>query len=229
MTRPVLAALACVALAQTAHAQVEVQGAERARYRDCLARSEAEPVEAYEDALAWIGAGGEEPARHCTAIALLRIGHEEEAATRLEALATDMPEDAPGARAEYLRQAASAWLLAGALDRAETAASAALSWATGDADLHLLRAQIRLEAEDYPGAQGDLDQALAGRPDNAEALIMRTHAKLGQGALTDAQADAEAAIAADPESVEARLALGDVREAIRGSSASLGDAEAPAE
>jgi tetratricopeptide (TPR) repeat protein len=196
---------------------------EQARYAQCLertgaAQTEEMAVEAYEAALAWESAGGGPPAEHCAAIALLRLGHEEEAAMRLEALTGQSLFAAPEQRAELLRQAASAWLLAGELARAEAAAGRAIE-AAPDPDLAVLRARVRLEAENYAGAEADLSDALARRAGDAEILLLRALARLAQGRPDAALADAEAAVEADPQSVEARLMLGDVREAIRTSDA----------
>jgi tetratricopeptide (TPR) repeat protein len=204
-------------LAPQALAQEQAQ--EQARYAQCLERTGAAQtgdmaVEAYEAALAWESAGGGAPAEHCTAIALLRLGHEEEAAMRLEALTGQSLFAAPEQTAELLRQAASAWLLAGELARAEAAAGRALE-AAPDADLAVLRARVRLEAENYAGAEADLTDALARRAGDSGTLALRALARMAQGDLTAALRDAEAAVEADPQNVEARLTLGDVREAIR--------------
>lgn len=193
---------------------------EQSRYAACLDHTAETAVEAYEEALAWETEGGGAPAEHCAAIALLRLGHEEEAATRLEALTGEPLFAAPDAAAELMRQAASAWLIAGELARAEAAATRAMETAPGSFELVMLRARVRVEAQDYAGAEADLTEALALRADNVEALVLRAHAHLGQAELTAALDDAQAAVRADPQNVDARLALGDVREAIRASSAS---------
>lgn len=207
-----LAALAgLVPAAAAAQFDVGAEGADP--YAACIARTRTEPVEAYEDALAWGTLGGGVQAQHCAAIALVALGHEEEAATRLEAL-SDAPALLP-AKAELLRQAASSWLVAGELERAHRAIGRALEVNPNQPDLHLLRAKIALDGKDFEGAIPDLDKAVGGMPGNPEPLILRAHAKLYDGALDDALADAEAAVEADPRNVEARLILGDIREAIR--------------
>lgn len=191
---------------------------DQSRYAACLDHTAEEAEQALADAFVWEEDGGEAYARHCIAIALLRLGEEEEAAARLEALTEEALFAAPELSAELLRQAASAWLLAGELARAEAAATRAIEAAPGF-DLSVLRARIRLEALNYAGAEADLTEALVLRAGDAEALVLRAHARLGRAQLTAALEDAQAAVRADPDSVDARLALGDVREAIRASSA----------
>jgi tetratricopeptide (TPR) repeat protein len=209
MMRAVSAVFVCLAAATPALAQ------DPARYADCMQHTAEEAVDAYEEALAWESQGGGAAARHCAAIALVRLGHEEEAATRLEALTGDPLFAAPEEKAELLRQAASAWLIAGEIARAEAAATNAIAVTPGVFDLLLLRAQVRIAAQDYAGAQADLTESLALDGQNAEALLLRAQANLALQALPAALADAEAAVAADPQNVQARLVLGDVREAIR--------------
>ncbi len=210
---PILAAALLLAIpAASAWAQ-----GDPGRYAECLAQdmsTEEAALAAYQSALDWQAAGGGAEAKHCAAIATLRLGYEEEAAARLMDLAETERFSAPELRGELLRQAASAWLLAGILDEAEETATNAVNAAPGY-DTAMLRARVRMETRDYAGAETDLGGALAERPGDVDALILRTHAHLGQGELTAALNDAQAAVEADPQSVDARLALGDAREAIR--------------
>ena len=203
--------IVCLIVAAPAFAQAPARDA---RYTDCLARAVPDPEAALAEGFAWEDEGGGAPARHCAAIALLGMGEAEEAAARLETLVGQPPFSGQESRAEILRQAASAWLLAEDLPRAEEAASRAITVAP-DAALYVLRAQVRMEALDYAGAESDLDEALALDPANAQALMWRAQARLAQGELDDALTDAEAAVDADPRSVAARLILGDIREALR--------------
>lgn len=191
------------------------QGAADARYDRCLDLTETQAEAALNEAFAWADQGGGARARHCIAIAYLRLGDEEEAAARLEALAGDPLFAAQAPRAELLRQAAASWLVAGDLARARDAATRALT-VSPSADLHVLRAQALMEAQDYRAAEMDLDEALALDAAHAQALTLRAVARMARGDLAAAQADAEAAIEADRASVDARLVLGDIREAQRG-------------
>lgn len=203
--------LPLVLLAAPALAQGE---SDDARYAQCLDHDAEGAEQALEDAFAWERQGGGARAGHCIAIAFLRLGEEEEAATRLEALVDDPLFAGVEPRAELMRQAASAWLLAGDLARAEDAAGRALA-VSPRADLYVLRAQARMEAENYSGAESDLTEALSLEAANADALVWRAQARMAQGDLAAAQEDAEAAVEADPRSVPARLVLGDIREARR--------------
>ncbi len=220
-----LAALAIPANAQ-AQAQNDPQN-RQARYAACLAHDAEGAPAAFAMARAWEIEGGGALARHCIAIALLRMGELEEAALRLEALTEDAHFAAPEEQAELLRQSASVWLLAGETAQAEAAVTRAITAAVAagadDPGLFVLRARIRLDTRNDSGAEADLGEALARAPDDpaqqAEALMLRAQARLGLGRLSAALEDAEAAARADPQSVEARLILGDVREAIRTSGA----------
>lgn len=214
---PVLLLAAAPAFAQVAPAPVTAQD-EEGRYRACLAQTEQDADGALEAAMDWRAAGGDEHAMHCAAIAMLRLGYEGEAALGLEQLADEPLFAAPDAKAELLRQAASAWLIAGDLESAETNATAAMAAAPGMYDLILLRARVRLEAGNYAGAETDLTDALALNA-SSEAYTLRAQANFGQNSLTAALDDAQRAAEADPLNVDARLILGDVREAIRASNA----------
>ncbi|MGD2133954.1 MAG: hypothetical protein PVI23_14260, partial [Maricaulaceae bacterium] len=82
-----------------------------AAYDACLVKIPLDAETAYEDGLVFRDAGGGVLARHCIALALLEIGHTEEAAARLEEAAFMPDGGGPQMRAELLSQAGNAWLL----------------------------------------------------------------------------------------------------------------------
>lgn len=78
-----------LAAAGVPHAQ-NADPEEEARYRACMELAEAAPGDALEAAETWVDLGGSDPARHCAAVALMRLGHSETAAQELETLAASL-------------------------------------------------------------------------------------------------------------------------------------------
>lgn len=182
------------------------------RYQACLDKTGSDPDTAYEDALIWRDEGGGTLARHCVAVALLELGHEAEAASRLESLADSPVSGSQFARVEIYSQSGNAFLLAGQPDAAGRAFTKALQLAADVPSLYIDRARAAAMTDDYAAAEADLAQALELRPGDPLALTLRAEARLQQGELDGAEADARAAVEADPRDVNARLVLGDVRE-----------------
>ena len=85
-----------------------------ARYDDCVAIIEAVPETAINAARSWMEEDNDPAARHCLALALVRLGRFEEAASELTKL-VDASSDAPvHHQVSLLSQAAQGWMLAGA-------------------------------------------------------------------------------------------------------------------
>lgn len=179
------------------------------QYAHCVALARTKPTEGWEEALAWTGLGGGEPARHCAAIALFGLKQYKEAATRLEELAQSSRRDAV-TRAGMLAQAGQSWLLAGEPERAYAAQTGALKLVPGAPDLLVDRAQSLAEARNYREALADLDQALAAAPNRVEALTFRAAAKRFLDDLAGARADIDRAVQLDPAFAEAWLEKGSI-------------------
>lgn len=177
------------------------------RYAQCIDLAQRKPADGWETALAWSSLGGGEAARHCAAVALIGLGHHEEAANRLERLAQESRR-APELRAAMLGQAAQAWLLAGQRERAAGTLDAAIKLAPADADLRVDRAVVHAEAQDYRAALGELDQAARLAQRRADVLALRAAAKRHLGDLAGAEADVVAALESDPDQPDALIESG---------------------
>jgi tetratricopeptide (TPR) repeat protein len=206
-----LAAVLLLMIAPAVHAQQSDQQ----RLDTCLDRIESDPEGAYEDGLAWAGAGGSASAKQCVALALIGLKRIEEGATRLEQLANDKNGGTLEARALYLTQAGNAWLLAGAPEAAVVTLTNAMKISPKDAALHVDRARAYSAMKKWTEAGRDLDAALALSPGDAEALRMRSKALYETGKLEEAWSDIAKALRADGQSVEALVLRGQIREAMR--------------
>src|SRR3546814_16619611 len=72
------AALALLAGAAGSAAAQSDDVEQAAQYQACMDLAETAPDEALEAAETWVDLGGSDPARHCAAVALMRLGHFEE-------------------------------------------------------------------------------------------------------------------------------------------------------
>jgi tetratricopeptide (TPR) repeat protein len=186
-----------------------------ARYEACLAKTETDPESAFEDGLIFRNDGGGVLARHCIAVALLKLGETEEAAARLEEAAF-MPDGGDSAmRAELLSQAGNTWLLARAPVEAENAFTQAMTVKSGDADLFIDRARARAMQRRFQDAASDLSVALSVRPRDVTALRLRADAYFEVGDLESAERDVSAALSIDPRDVDTLVVRGRLREARR--------------
>ena len=182
-------------------------------YGACMRRARVDPMQAFESAQIWQGQGGGYPARHCEAVALLGLGHFEDAAIRLQALAADLPADAPHAqRAELLAQAGQAWMQADQTEAAEKAQTAALDLLADQpraaVEIRIDRAMLRALGGRYGPAVEDLQAALAVAPDNVTALTMRASGLRRLGRTAEALADLDHALRLDSANPEALLERG---------------------
>jgi hypothetical protein len=84
-----------------------------AQYQACMDLAETDPDTALEQAETWVDLGGSDPARHCAAVALMRLGHYEAAGQELETLAASLEPAYAFLQIPLLIQAAQAWLAAG--------------------------------------------------------------------------------------------------------------------
>ncbi|WP_431285284.1 tetratricopeptide repeat protein [Humitalea sp. 24SJ18S-53] len=188
-------------------------------YDRCLAMLANDPQGAFAMSEAW--AGGGEPARHCGALALLALGEAERAAPRLEEVGRRSQAGA-FARAAVFGQAAQAWMIAGAPQRAYGAVTIALSLSPDDADLLLDRAVASGVLGRHMEAIADLNQALSMDADRVDALVLRAAEWRQMDRIDNAQADIARALSLDADNAEALLERGILRQ-VRGD---LGGAQA---
>lgn len=186
-----------------------------AKHKTCLERIAEDNNLAYEEAMIWQDEGGGRRAKHCVAMALYALGHEDEAASRLDALAMASDGGTKLMRADFYAEAANFWLIDGQADRAYKSASDGLKLRKDHVDLRIARARAYALLERYDYAETDLTSVLKFAPNNPDALRYRADAKMKQGRLSEAKIDIESALRADPTKVETALLRGQINEAIR--------------
>ena len=186
-----------------------------AKHKACLERIAEDNDLAFEEAMIWQDEGGGRRAKHCVAMALYALGHEDEAAARLDSLAMASDGGNKKMRADFYAEAANFWLVDGQADRAYKSASEGLKLRKDHIDLRIARARAYAMLERYDYAETDLTSVLKFSPNNADALRYRADAKMNQGRLDEAKIDIESALRADPTKVETALLRGQINEAIR--------------
>ncbi len=182
------------------------------RYRDCLTAVQNEPDAAYEMALTWQYESGGMPAMHCSAAALVALGHSKEGAGRLEEAAITPDPIADDVRAELLAQAAAAWMAAEQPEDAIRVLDSALIFRPDSPDLLIDRALALAVLGDFERAAEDLSLSLSERPDDLLALRLRAQAWIELGRFEEARSDVERALKIDPEDIETLLIRGRVRQ-----------------
>jgi tetratricopeptide (TPR) repeat protein len=208
-------AFAAVSYALLQSVSAGIAQTEATRLDTCIARIDANPEEAYEDALAWSFEGNRPGARQCVALSLIALGQEAEGAARLEELANATDGGTLEQRALYLTQAGNAWLVAGAPEAAIVTLTNALKIVPGDPNLLVDRASAHIMLEQWTKAISDLDTALQSSPGFGTAHYLRAEARLGKGDLDLALEDVKAAMIAEPDNIDTLVLRGRVREAIR--------------
>jgi regulator of sirC expression with transglutaminase-like and TPR domain len=180
-------------------------------YGDCLRQVDKDAAAAFETANSWGERGGGFAARHCAALALLKLEKYEQAATRLEELAADMTRGEGDLTADALAQAAQAWLMARKPERAHAVLTTALKLRPREVDLWIDRALALAEAKNYWEAIDDLNRALELNPKRADAHVLRASAYRYVDSLELAAEDLAAALALDPRNPDALAERGIVR------------------
>ena len=176
-----------------------------ARYDDCVATVETVPETAVKAARSWVEEDNDPAGRHCLALALVRLGRFEAAASELTKLA-DASSAAPiHHQVSLLSQAGQAWMLAGAPALAEAAFARGLSLTPDDPDLLVDRARARADRDDYWGAVEDLDAALDIAPGRDDAFSFRAAAYRRLEFPDLAADDVTRALAHNPSNVDALL------------------------
>jgi tetratricopeptide (TPR) repeat protein len=187
----------------------EYQAAEE--YQACMTLARRVPEQGLESALAWIGEGGGAPAQHCAAVAQIELKDYRGAGERLEKAATTIPKDEAGLAAGLLGQAGQAWFLAGDLDHAAAAQTAALVLAPDNVDLLVDRAFTLATAENYWEAIDDLNRARELAPRRADILVYRAAAYRYVDGMDLAREDIAQALELAPDNPDALLERGTLR------------------
>ena len=210
---------------------VNAQSKEEDRYTFCMDLAEKSPDKAINEALIWQNELGGVPARHCEAYGLFAAGEYREAAARMEAIAEDMRigRDMPvraGKRmvatapmlADMYGQAATAWLLASEITKAEAAIDIALSLAingsTQEADLFVERARIAAADDDYGLAFEDLKRVYKNDPQRKNLLVLIAAAARGIGNFVEAIRAVEEYIDIYPSETNGYLEYGNLMDAM---------------
>ena len=154
----------------------DVRATSAIAYADCMSLARSEPKKALAVAYSWERLGGDEGARHCSAIALLNSGAYAEAARQLESLAATTNKPGKRLKGELLVQAGQAWLIAGQAERALSAQSRALALIGSELELLLDRAITLASTGEYWKAVDDLNDAIDQDPRHAGALVLRATA-----------------------------------------------------
>jgi tetratricopeptide (TPR) repeat protein len=186
-----------------------------ARHKTCLEDIAVDAQIAYEKALQWRDQGGARRAKHCVAMALFALGHEDEAAFRLDKLASSPDGGSNSTRVKHYAEAANFWLSANEAEKAYASASAGLKLEYDHLDLRIARARAYALSGRYDYAETDLTSVLTLDPKHAGALRYRADSRFKQDKMDEALTDIEAALDLDPTSVETALLRGQIREAAR--------------
>ncbi len=206
-------AITAVAMTAAFPAQAQSQpptAAEAAEYRACIAEVERNAQRGFEHAIGWESLGGGDPARHCVALALMRLGHHEVAARRIEELARVINADA-AVKANLLGQSGQAWLQAENPPAALAVLDAAINLDDRNPEIFADRAQAHAEGGNMGPAIEDLSRALQLDSKFTDARVFRASAYRRTGEAGLAMQDVELALSRDPTHPEALLERGILR------------------
>ena len=185
------------------------------KHKLCLEQISKDSSMAFEKAMIWQDEGGGRRAKHCVAMSLFALGHEVEAAARLDALAIASDGGTNIMRANFYAEAANFWLISGSPKNAYSSASKGLELVDGFVPLFIIRARSYFALERYQDAIMDLDSALINDPENADALRYRANVNLKQGNLNAAKKDINNSLQINPNSIESALVRGQINESLR--------------
>jgi tetratricopeptide (TPR) repeat protein len=186
----------------------------QSRYEACLAQTHSNPQQAFEAALEWESDGGDGPAQHCKALALVALKQYGEAAMQLQGLANETSSGPASVRADLLDQAANAWILANQPKNAISVLDAALKLSPDKAELFVDRARASAMGKDWASAIRDLSTALSLDPEREEAYVFRASALRQAGEPKRALEDIDTALALDGRDPDALLERGAIHLAL---------------
>jgi tetratricopeptide (TPR) repeat protein len=207
--------ITALSLISTASVAADLTNEFDARHKTCLEDIAVDAQDAFEKASQWQDQGGGRRAKHCVAMALFALGHEDEAAFRLDNLAAGADGGSTETRVKHYSEAANFWLSANEPEKAYASASAGLKLEFDHLDLRIARARAYALSGRYDYAETDLTSVLTLDPAHAPALRYRADARFKQDRADEALRDIEAALNIDPTSVETALLRGKIREFIR--------------
>ncbi|MEM1106079.1 MAG: tetratricopeptide repeat protein [Pseudomonadota bacterium] len=210
-----LAVLSVLQYGPVTEAGRAVKAEEDRRLAACLDLVQTDPEQAYENGLSWLSDGGRPGARHCTALALIALGHPGEGAARLEDLANAPDGGDVATRRSYLGQAGNAWLLAGAPEAALVALDNALKLGPGNPALRLDRALALVSMERTAEAISALDRLETDGALTAEGYGLRARAHVELEQYDAALRDVAVARRTLPEDIDLLVLRGEIREAQR--------------
>lgn len=189
---------------------------ETQRLRECLELVETDPEAAHEEAAAWTYMeGNRRGARECRAASLIALGHYEDGALELEALANAPDGGSIDDRVGYLARAGGAWLEVGYPQEAIVTFNNALRLNEHAEDILAYRGLAHLQMENWDDAEADLDEAIRRQPGDFYAWLYRAQVKFWQQRFDEAMEDIVQARTLDPENAQALLWRGHIREATR--------------
>jgi len=177
------------------------------RYHQCISMTHSNPQDAFDEAISWEGLGGGDPARHCQLVALMALGHYQDAAVRLEKLALTIKAEKPF-KVRILNQSANAWIAANKPDQARKVATTALNLAPGDIEALMARAFALGVMQALDLSVQDLNQVLEATPNHVEALVLRGSAYRQLNNNDLALKDLNKALAINPTHPEGLLERG---------------------
>lgn len=184
-------------------------------YSHCMTLLETDPDTAYDMSQTWLKTGGDLPAQHCAAMALVRLKKYDDAGAVFESMVIKAPTESPELAVNIYAQAGNTWLLANRPLRAHELFSAALKLLPANSservELLVDRARALTLAEDNASALADLNAALALSPNRVDILTLKasSHRKLDQ--LDAAQETVSRALTLSPDYPEALLERGNLR------------------
>jgi len=200
--------LALVLLATPVAAQEAAPVDHESEYAACMSLTGTTPAEALASAGAWEAQGGDDAARHCAAVAMIGLGRYDEAAVRLETLATDLDPAEVNLRIGVLAQAGQAWLLAADAEHALATQTLALELAPDNVELLIDRSVSLATLSRYWEALDDLNRALDLAPDRPDILIFRASAYRYLETLDLARDDVDRALSLEPDNPDGLLERG---------------------
>lgn len=184
-------------------------------YDACLDLIGSDAARAEREAGEWARFGGGPAARHCYALALVAIGAQSRGIDELLGIASEEPDLEPDARADILVQAGDLLIDEGNAVTAGIVAEQALRIDPRNPSAFVLRAKLKLGANDVRAAVRDLDSALARQPGDARFLALRASAHRRLGQHIEARDDASFATESDPGDASAWLERGRAEAALK--------------
>jgi len=185
--------------------------ADAKQYSDCMALARSAPDQAVKSAEEWQAKDGGIPAGHCDAVALVGLGHYQEAAAMMEKLAVEEAKTSNELAAGLFGQAGQARLIAGDNQHALQDQTAALALTPDDAELLTDRAVTQISMAKYWEAIDDLNKAHDLASDRVDVLIFRASAYRFLQSYDLARDDIDRAIMLAPSNAEAYLERGVLR------------------